>query len=254
MIAAMSFNILGCAYVWNSFEYIPGLFRPDQRVGIVFSCILYGGVATAMKIIDFWHQSEKERTLLEKALKEAELLYLQSQMSPHFLFNTLNNIYGLSLKNAPETGKAISHLKDIMLYFQQFEKGGRISIKDEIQKLRAFIALHQLRSHVIVDFVTHIHAHSQSLLLEPMLLLPSVENAFKHGDMHNPIKIILNIDEHQLAFEVQNRTHISKRKDTVGGIGLANVRRRLELLYPNKYTFLTYEKEGYFHLSLKLDL
>lgn len=253
MLLAMSMHVVICAYAWNGFQFIPGLFRSDQS-GIVFACLLYGVMGTGMRLLSYWQESEERRLALLQELKAAELSYLQSQMSPHFLFNTLNNIYGLSLKNAPETSLVIRHLKDIMRYFQQFEHGGKIALKDEIKNLQAFIALHKIRNNVEVVFDLQEDSKDESLYLEPMLLLPSVENAFKHGDIQQPVKIQIRMKNKQLFFHIENHINLSKRKDAVGGIGILNVQKRLELLYPAKYTLSFGPKEMTFNLQLNLDL
>lgn len=247
-------NYFANAYVWNDFVIIPGFFRPDQISGVIFSIISYGSTSIGLKLLDHWEQSEAEKILLEKELNETELLFLQSQMSPHFLFNTLNNIYGLSLKNAPETSIAIKNLKELMLYFQQFEKGGKIKLNDELENLKAFIALHKMRNNVEVEFNILGFKNFSNLELAPMLLLPPIENAFKHGDIKKPIIITLNLSQNYLEFSISNQTNTSKRKDAVGGIGINNLIRRLELLYPKKHA-ITFENNNYtFELKLCLDL
>lgn len=253
MLFAMSVHVIICAFAWNGFQFIPGLFREDQS-GIVFACLLYGVMGTGMRLLAYWQDSEEKRLLLVQELKAAELSYLQSQMSPHFLFNTLNNIYGLSLKNAPETSLVIRHLKDIMQYFQQFEHGGKIALAQEIKNLQAFIVLHKIRNNVEVKFELQEDATHDVLYLEPMLLLPSVENAFKHGDIQEPIRIQIDVRNKWLFFKIENHINSTKRKDTVGGIGILNVQKRLELLYPGKHTLHFGPKDRIFQLQLNLDL
>jgi two-component system, LytTR family, sensor kinase len=253
MLLSIAIYVLICAYSWNSFHFIPGLFREDQE-GITFACLIYAGIGTGFRLFDFWQESEYKKRELLKELKDAELLYLQSQLSPHFLFNTLNNIYGLSLKNALETSLVVRNLKDIMSYFQQFEHGCKIVLSQEIQNLNAFIALHQIRNNVKVTFDVSCDEQSMGLPLEPMLLLPSVENAFKHGDIQQPIQIQLEAVAGKLIFKINNHINLTKRKDAVGGIGIANVQRRLDLLYQGKYDLDIIDKNQIFSLQLQLNL
>ncbi|MDB5273406.1 MAG: sensor histidine kinase [Chitinophagaceae bacterium] len=242
------------AMIWNGFKFIDGYFLERQRAGIAYNTLFYFLISTAFSIYENWQKSEQKKIALKQELKETELLYLKSQMSPHFLFNTLNNIYSLSLSNNPQTSLSISQLKDLMIYVEEFESGKKITLANEIHYLKSFIALNQLRHHTPIDFQLSSSVNTQSIYLEPMLFLPFLENAFKHGLVNetNKIFISLSINSSSILFYVKNTIGIQKRKDTVGGIGIKNVRRRLELLHKGKYSLHTYVSDHHFVSDLTL--
>ena len=242
------------AMIWNGFKFIDGYFLEFQKSGIAFNTLFYFLISTAFSMYENWQESEQKKIALEQELKETELLYLKSQMSPHFLFNTLNNIYGLSLNNNPQTSLSIRQLKDLMIYVKEFESGKTITLKSEIHYLKSFIALHQLRHQASVDFELIDSTHADSVYIEPMLFLPFLENAFKHGDTggNNHIQVTLSIHANRIHFYVKNKINRLKRKDTVGGIGIKNVRRRLELLHKDNYTLHTHITDQYFVSDLTL--
>lgn len=205
---------------------------------------------------DYWKESEEKRIALQKEVYETELLYLKSQMSPHFLFNTLNNIYGLSLNNNPQTSMSIRQLKDLMMYVEQFELGHKITIEEEIEYLKSFIALNQLRHSVRVNFQYTAPLTKQQIHIEPMIFLPFIENAFKHGktDQLNAIDISLSIERERIFFTVKNSIGVDKRKDDVGGIGIKNVIRRLEILYPQSHVLKIFREDNLFFAELTLEI
>ncbi len=179
-----------------------------------------------------WMSSEKNRLDLENEVKSTELLYLKSQMSPHFLFNTLNNMYSLSLNARQETSQAIGDLKSMMQYVAHFESGERVNLRTEIEYLQNYIALNQLRFPVKVNFKTEVE--DEEFKIEPMLLLPFIENAFKHGDTSENGDIVISLTQRQktIRFNITNDIAKQKRKDNVSGIGNNNIRKRIKLIYP----------------------
>jgi sensor histidine kinase YesM len=242
--------------VWNGFQLIEGLFIQHQKGGIVFLCIFYYITSTAFSMYNYWQDSEKKKILLLQEVKETELLYLKSQMSPHFLFNTLNNIYGLSLNQNPQTSQSISQLKDLMIYIEKFESGNKITLENEIHYLNSFIALNKLRHNSNVEFKLLMNVESQNTNIEPMIFLPFIENAFKHGKVNeqNILTIMLKVTSNNIHFIVRNYISPDKRKDHVGGIGIKNVKRRLELLYPNAHQLNTYNTNDFFTIDLTINI
>ncbi len=246
--------VLCKAYSWNAFKFVDGFFVPHQRGGIVFHVIFYYCLSTAFRMYDYWKESEEKRIALQEEVYETELLYLKSQMSPHFLFNTLNNIYGLSLNNSPQTSLSIRQLKELMIYVEKFESGHKITIEEEIEYLKSFIALNQLRHAVQVEFQYTTTVNKKTTYIEPMIFLPFIENAFKHGktDKENSISVSLSVDPERIYFTVKNNIGLDKRKDDVGGIGIKNVIRRLEILYPESHFLKTVKEDKYFIVELTL--
>jgi LytS/YehU family sensor histidine kinase len=182
-----------------------------------------------------WDESASQKLKLIESLSEAEVIFLRSQMSPHFLLNTLNSIYSLALNKSPEIYPAISELKNIYSYVQREQ--GKVSLNDEILYLQNFIKMQKRRfgESVAVNVLFSVDKDYQ---LEPLLLSSFIENAFKHGismKEHSYINIKLLVYDGKLEYEVENSNHSLKNKDLTSGIGLKNLSRRLELLYPANY-------------------
>lgn len=221
---------------------------------MTYECLYYGIISIGFRMFEVWDKSEEHKNRLEKEVKEAEMLFLQSQMSPHFLFNTLNNIYGLSLKNSPDTARSLGELKNLMHYFEHFEKGEKVRIDHELNYLNSFIAINRLRNHVVVNLSIDVPVYKQTIFVEPMLLLPFIENAFKHGNLSKEINIIVSFDENILRLQVFNYLDIKKRKDRTGGIGIRNVQRRLELIYPGKHSLIINQDEDQYYTQMSLEV
>lgn len=192
-----------------------------------------------------------------------ELKFLRSQINPHFLFNTLTNLVALARKKSELLEPALIQLSDLMRYMLYDTEGKRVSLSKEITYLRNYIGLQQLRFDDTIDVSTTIELApeaGQHYLIEPMLLIPFVENAFKHGTSHleHPeIAIHLSEQQGQLVFNVRNRIappSAETSKDRDSGIGLANVKKRLDLLYGGAYRLTIGEREGWYEVTLKLVL
>lgn len=186
----------------------------------------------------------RQRTLsLEKEKTESELKVLKAQLNPHFLFNTLNNIYSLSLVNSPVTSQSIAGLSEILDHVLYRCNGSYVPVSTEIKLLKNYIDLEKLRydERLRVNFDYSI---DEDLDIVPLILLSVVENAFKHGageDVGYPdIDIELTLKENTFFFKVSN-TFVTKEHDgSEQKIGLNNIRKQLELMYPGRYEFKTY--------------
>jgi hypothetical protein len=210
---------------------------------------------------------KKENTRLEKSqletnlkLRESELKLLRAQIHPHFLFNTLNNLYGLALEKsdlAPELVLKLSDLMDYMLYKCNRPK---VSLKSELEHLNNYLEIEKLRygNKLKVDFVTQ--GDPDQLEIAPMLLLAFFENAFKHGvskSIQNPfVHILLQIDGRQFNLQVRNSRNpaTGKNDDYTEGIGLKNVQKRLGLIYPNAHQLEIIAGDHTFEINLQLKL
>lgn len=184
----------------------------------------------------------KQRTLLlEKEKTEAELNILKAQLNPHFLFNTLNNIYSLSLVNSPITSKSIAGLSEILDHVLYRCNSTYVPISTEITLLQNYISLEKLRydERLVVNFS---HTIDEDLEIAPLILLSIVENAFKHGageDIGSPtINIDLRLNKNSFYFMVSN-TCVPKESKEMDQIGLGNIRKQLELIYPKNHEFST---------------
>ncbi|CAM1344998.1 sensor histidine kinase [Tenacibaculum amylolyticum] len=201
--------------------------------------------------------------LKEKNRKEEELIrikaeknFLIQQINPHFLFNTLNNIYSLVIQNNPKGGDAVLQLSKMLDYSLYRSNDEQVLLSDEIQYINNFIALFKLKDSSIKGIkFQHDNVFSQSKI-SPMLLLTFIENAFKHGnieDVENSyIDITIASTQNDITFQCKNSFSKKKKTDKTGGIGIKNVRRRLELIYPSKHTLHILENEGTFSVSLNI--
>ena len=186
-------------------------------------------------------------------LKEQELKFLKMQIHPHFLFNSLNTIYGYALKkgdDAPEMILKLSSLLDYILY--QVEKP-TVLLKDEMDHLEDYVSLEKMRFHDTLDVSIHKSISDSTIQIAPMLLIPFVENSFKHGTIINGklnVNIYIEIKKDVLHFEVVNSS--IKDKESIDGIGLENIKKRLEMLYPNTHTLEIQQQPKEFKVLLNI--
>lgn len=202
-------------------------------------------------------QKRKEQEEKELAIVTAEKNFLVQQINPHFLFNTLNNIYSLTYKTAPKGSQALLQLSKMLDYSLYGEKEGKVSLYDEIAYVNNFIALFKLKDSSIDAINFNNELANTKLKIAPMLLLPFIENAFKHSNIEDPKKgfiyIELSTKGSEVFFKCTNSYVTNKSIDKTGGIGIGNVSRRLELLYPNKHQFKISKLEKEYIVSLKID-
>ncbi len=234
-----------------SFNYIYAFLNIYSVVAIV----------SVVRLAKKWIQQQRKTEFMQQEKLKSELNFLKAQIHPHFLFNTLNNLYALTLEKsvqAPEVVVKLSALLDYMLY-QCNEPF--VPLKKEINLIKDYLSLESLRykSNLKVDF--EIKGSADTLKIAPLLLLPFVENSFKHGlskVAENPwIKVILIIDEAYLYFDVENSKSDNNKTrfdDYTKGIGLKNVRRRLELIYPDKFTLEISDNKDVFKTRLTLQI
>ncbi len=221
----------------------PGPRRNEHEFDLYGLLITLGilGVSTSMAVVQKWQKDAQIRLALEQEKLASELSFLKAQINPHFFFNTLNNIYALTLIDADTAREAIHRLSRMMRYVLYETQSGHTLLSKEIAFVQDYIQLMQLRltDKVTVTFDPPAPLHDGPIA--PMLLLPFVENAFKHGVSALESSIIyIGINQFglELTVEVRNSLFPDKRPsvDESSGIGLANTRRRLDLLYPGQYT------------------
>jgi sensor histidine kinase YesM len=228
------------------------IFGPS--VGIFFVSIIYRRVVDKVML-----EKTKEKRRTEQL--STELKFLRSQISPHFLFNVLTNLVSLARKKSDKLESSLIMLSDLMRYMLYDTQGKKVSLIKEIAYLKSYIELQKLRfgSEVMVNSVMEREEETEGYTIEPMLLIPFVENAFKHGVsylLHPQIDIHLSVKQGQLIFDVKNRfdDENATDKDENSGIGLSNVRSRLELLYKGKHTLKVSDNKNLFHITLTLVL
>ena len=215
------------------------------------------GIASAAKLLKGSIQAQKKEQALKEEKLASELNFLKAQTNPHFLFNTLNNLYGLARKQDENTAPSILKLSNIMRYILYECSGQRIPIKNEIQIIEDYIELEKLRynDRLVVRFQRSIG--DQETEIAPLILLPFVENAFKHGASEarfdSFIHINLELKNNQLHFQVMN-SHDNETEHNFEGIGLKNVKRQLDLIYGNNYTLHIQPATATFSINLMIQL
>jgi len=222
-----------------------------------FAAVFILGLSTSYRMTIAWFDSERQKKELENEKLISELAFLKSQINPHFFFNTLNNLYSLAYKKSDETPDAIVKLSKLMRYMLYESNENRVFLSKEIEYINNYIDLQKLRLPGKVDIKFDVAGDAESLLIEPMLLIPFVENAFKHGISYAEdinINISIAINQKELIFTSENKIfkHNSDEKDS--GIGLLNVKRRLSLLYPGKHKILIKDNDDTFRVVLKICL
>jgi len=186
-------------------------------------------------------------------LKEQELNYLKMQIHPHFLFNTLNTMYGFALKKADQTPDMILKLSNLLDYLLYQSEKPFVLLSEEIAHIKDYIALEKMRFNDTLQVNFDIDVASESITIAPMLLLPFIENSFKHGsiiDGNLNIDIQLIADSNSIDFRIQNSN--SENTDLQLGLGLDNIKKRLELLYANQYEIDITNQEAIFSVRLYL--
>jgi two-component system LytT family sensor kinase len=222
----------------------------------IFTSLIFVFLSTALKFSTDWFLNERIQRDLENQRLIAELAFLKSQINPHFLFNSLNSIYSLAYQRSETTPEAILKLSEIMRYMLYECNDNKVDLDKELQYLQNYIDLQKIRfgSKAFIDFKVDGNITDQKI--EPLLLIAFIENAFKHGvanDINSPIKLLINVAGGKLHFYIQNKKHNNNR-DAVGGIGLINVQRRLDLLYPNRYSLKIRDEEYTYTCELSIDL
>ena len=201
----------------------------------------------------------RERERREHLLIEAENRFLKSQLNPHFLFNSLNNIYAMAQMKEENTSEAIFQLSEILRYILYDCNKGSVLLEKEIQYLESFIQLSMLKEEVPLNVNCNFENINSKLKIAPLILIPFVENSFKHSNIEDAqngwIKIEGRTKNNIFYFQIQNSVPKTPQpKDQQGGIGLENIRRRLELIYPENHEFKIQKKEQFFAVQLKIAL
>ncbi len=211
-------------------------------------------ISTTFWFLKYSIKTEVEKTELVKAKKNAELQALKAQINPHFIFNSLNNIYSLVYQKSDQALPAIEELGKLLRYSTKDLEKDFITLDKEIGYLDSLIALEKLRIKNPELLIVEKSVSHSDMYISPMLLVPFVENAFKHGDFRNKGFEMRISDKNQILHFYLLNFKKEKIKDTNSGIGIQNVKKRLEILYPKKYKLTIKETEGSFTVNLKIDL
>jgi len=213
-------------------------------------------IGTLLKFAADWFSNDRIQRNLESEKKDMELQFLKSQLNPHFLFNSLNNIYSLAYQKSEKTADAILKLSEIMRYMIYESNDSWVDLSKEVEYVTSFVELQKLRFKDGAAVNITINGEIDGQKIVPLILISFVENAFKHGvanDSEDPIKINIIANQKILHFSVSNKKN-KTNKDAMGGVGLNNVERRLQLLYPDRYKLNIVNSATHYTTELMLDL
>ena len=253
--------VFGFVFFYNlELKQMPAL---TKNSGVILVCVfLIIALTGAFKILKDTYKSLDEKKTLENKflqtqlqLKEQELKFLKMQIHPHFLFNTLNTLYGFALKKsekAPEMILKLSNLLDYILY--QVDKP-LVLLEDEIKHIEDYVSLEKFRFQESLQITVNKDLIDEKLEIAPMLLLPFVENAFKHGaqiDGVVAVNINLKVDENTLNFTIENSA--KNNENSKKGIGLENIKKRLEMVHPKNHFLEILQEEKKFRVNIKIPI
>ena|SRR5688500_9683261 len=239
-------------------RYAPKSFHYSMMAGLRGG-VTVAGLAAAIKLMKHWYVKEQRNLQLQKENTEAQLQLLKAQVHPHFLFNTMNNIYSYTQNTSPVAAKLVMGLSDLLRYILYAGNQTLVPLNKELKMLEDYITLEQVRYDERLDVQLKFPKNSEGLFIAPLLLLPLVENCFKHGlsnMVEQPwISLNISIDSNCMIMKLVNgKASGYKTSGTTSGIGLKNVQKRLELLYPQKHFFKITDDEDVFIVDLKVEL
>lgn len=220
--------------------------------GNIMLYILVSALSVAIRMTDRWYKTEAVRKELERSRSEAELQNLKSQLNPHFLFNTLNNIYSLIVFSPERAQDAVHDLSRLLRYVLYESSHPKVPLEKELDFISNYVELMRIRLPEHVRLSTDIDRESSTgVFIAPLLFISLIENAFKHGVSNNKpsfIDMSIRVDGGKLICRIENSSFPKESKDKSGsGIGLVNLKKRLALLYPGNYSFTSEQRgENYF--------
>ncbi|MCI5081688.1 MAG: histidine kinase [Saprospiraceae bacterium] len=231
--------------------------RLRWQVGAVTTSISVWAISSVYTIFHRRMYMEAQQKEMTNRQNEAQLQFLRAQINPHFLFNTLNNIYSLAIVQSEKTADMVLKLSNLLRYVIYEGREEKVSLSAEAQQIQEYIELFQMRSEFPLDIQFEQQLHANDIQLEPMILIPIVENCFKHCDFDtNPnafVKIHLDASPQQLTLVTRNsKSDANQQKDKVGGVGLENIKTRLELRYPNRHQLNIQNLEDCFEVHLQI--
>jgi sensor histidine kinase YesM len=253
-------------FIFRAIHFNVGMkFRPPDIVYwfTLISFFTYFPISTALVIaikeLKNFYLKQKENQLLARENANAELQLLKAQIHPHFLFNTLNNIYSFSLSKSPEASGLVSKLSDTIHYMITDCKADLVPLDKEIKMLEDYIGLERVRYGDRLELLLDIKNDYQNNLIAPLLMIPFVENCFKHGSSITRgkqwIRLSIQVNDGVLDFDLSN----SKPKESIStknknGIGLDNVKKRLALLYPGKHHLNISSADAVYNVKIQIEL
>jgi len=271
-LAAAAFSAVLGNYVLNplrvclaQLRFVEGYFQqlpvqlPRSLLAGLRGGITIGGIAAAIKLMKYWYVKEQRNLQLQKENVASQLQLLKAQVHPHFLFNTLNNIYSHTQDRAPVAARLITGLSDILRFMLHESSLPLVPLSKELKLMQDYINLEQIRYGNKLDLHVDLPSSTGDLHIAPLLLLPLIENCFKHGAstmLEQPwISLQASIEGNVMHMKLINgKTNEENIRPAPSGIGLKNVQQRLQLLYPGKHSFVINNEEEVFIVNLTITL
>jgi len=248
-------TLLPQKFGWYSYVYVDKLNFWLSFQTLLFENYVYIFFSIAISYVGEYFETQKKQQELEKEQAITELAYLKSQINPHFLFNTLNDIYSLTYQKAEMAPEAVLKLSELLRYMLKESNDRFASVEREINYLKNVVELFEIGQKGSAYIDLEINGDYKNKKIAPLILINFIENAFKHGivsDPKNPVRIKLYINESDFDFEVFNKKN-KDYKDKTGGIGLTNVQRRLALIYPDRHKLEIIDENDTFTVHLNIE-
>lgn len=231
----------------------------SRSVGRTFlSSLMIFVLSGPLWFFDRWQKQQQEQQEMKSQKLDAELKFLKTQIHPHFLFNTLNNIYTLFIVGSEKAASMILKLSDIMRYMLYECNEEKMALIQEIQYLKNYISLQQLKTEEQQQIIFDVKGPIHQINIPPLLFVPLFENAFKHGNVENTkegwLTACMEVTADRLSFEIHNSISEHKNVPDIGGIGLENLKQRLLLIYPNKHQFSIKALRNSYSVFINIDL
>lgn len=233
----------------------------NNQLTTFFSTFLVGSGSSIYSAMMDWLKGQNQKQELRNETLQSELKFLKSQINPHFLFNTLNSLYALTLKKSDLAPEIVLRLSEMMRYMLYECNEKQVPLEKEVNYLMNYLELEKLRHGAKLDVNLKVAGSMNYQKIAPLMFIPFVENSFKHGVSHHIAKGFVNInisaDDQLLDMTIENSktpTMPSTSLKKSGGIGLANIKRRLELLYPDQYQLNISEQPNTYSVNLKINL
>ncbi len=244
--------------IWPEAVGNQNAFSFNHILAVIIGELYVVALVTAIKLTVDWITVRKKNESLRELQLQTELKYLKSQIQPHFFFNTLNNLYALIIEKSEKAPDVVLKLSEIMQYVIYDVKEAKIGLLNEINYINSYLELEELRHGNKVTSKIEIKGDIDDITIPPLLLLPFIENCFKHGFKNNDditLKIYFeNLKNEQLIFKAENNFNLHNKVTKKHGIGIENIRRRLELLYKNKYSLETKIIDNTYNVILKIPI
>ena len=229
---------------------------------IFMGMFLVGAGSTLAKILSDWLRHERDKKDLQTQTMQSELRFLKSQINPHFLFNTLNSLYALTLKKSDAAPEIVIKLSEMMRYMLYECNERRVPLRKEVQYIQNYLDLERLRQGQHAEIEFRLNGEIKEQQIAPLMFTPFLENSFKHG-LNNQlsegfVRIQLDVNDQKVELQIENSKApvkpVQNHGKPSGGIGLVNVRRRLNLIYPDHYNLNVKDEPNSYKVNLELDL